>query len=201
MKPIEKLVQEIQYMDPAIRYFRACDLPQAVRAYLFARWRMDARLTEAEQDLLEASFEPLADNVTETYVSGPGPDASKYHLFDDGSLWIATNAGSELWADAQVFVVERILPQMRLTRMDAALMREIGMGDQVDEVRDDFFSAFAQVLNRECGIPYSDAREHWNAWSRQAPDSMIEAAELGGRDSGMAEGRLFAETYRETVNA
>jgi len=24
---------------------------------------------------------------------------------------------------------------------------------------------------------------------------------LGGRDSGMAEGRLFAETYRETVNA
>jgi hypothetical protein len=191
MKPIEKLVIEIQYMDPAIRYFRACDLPQAVRAYLFARWRMDARLTEAEQDLLEASFEPLADNVTETYVSGPGPDATCYHLFDDGSLWIATNAGSELWADAQYFIVERILPVMRLSRMDAALMREIGMGDQVDEVRDDFFAAFSHVLHRDCGIPYSDAREHWNAFSRQLSDSAREVAELGGGESGRDEGNRF----------
>jgi hypothetical protein len=191
MKPIEKLVQEIQYMDPLVRAFDACDLPQAVRAYLFARWRMDDRLTESEQDLLEASFEPLADNVTETYVSGPGPDATCYHLFDDGSLWIATNAGSELWADAQYFIVERILPVMRLSRMDAALMREIGMGDQVDEVRDDFFAAFSHVLHRDCGIPYSDAREHWNAFSRQLSDSAREVAELGGGESGRDEGNRF----------
>jgi hypothetical protein len=87
---------------------------------------------------------------------------------------------------------------MRLTRLEADLMREIGMDDQVNEVRDDFYSSFAHVLHRDCGIPHCDARNHWNAWSRQAPDSLTESLELGGGESGRAEGIRFASEYSVT---
>jgi hypothetical protein len=88
---------------------------------------------------------------------------------------------------------------MRLTRLEADLMREIGMDDHVDEVRDDFFGAFAHVLHRDCGIPHCDAREHWNAFSRQLGDSACESIVLGGSESGRAEGLRFASEY--SVNA
>ena len=156
---------------------------------------MDARLTDEEQQLIEISFEPFADNLRRAFQDDPRPDATRLYLFDDGSLYVRTNAGPELWADAQVFVVERILPQMRLTRLEADLMREIGMDDQVSEVRDDFFSAFAHVLHRDCGIPHCDAREHWNAFSRQLSDSACESIVLGGGESGRAEGLRFASEY------
>jgi len=88
---------------------------------------------------------------------------------------------------------------MRLSRLDADLMRAIGMDEQVSEVRNDFYSSFAQILNRDCGIPFCDAREHWNAYSRQLGDGAREEAELGGSQSGRAEGLRFAESF--TVNA
>jgi hypothetical protein len=198
MKTIHQIIQEIQCFDPAVRAFDAHDLPQSVRAYLHHNYRMDARLDEEEQQLVETSFEHFADNLREVFQDDPRPDATRFYLFDDGSLYVKTNAGPELWADAQVFVVERILPAMRLTRLEADLMREIGMDDQVSEVRDDFFSAFAHVLHRDCGIPHCDAREHWNAWSRQAPDSLTESLELGGGESGRAEGIRFASEYSVT---
>jgi hypothetical protein len=78
-------------------------------------------------------------------------------------------------------------------------MREIGMDDQVSEVRDDFFSSFAHVLHRDCGIPHCDAREHWNAYARQLGDSACESIVLGGGESGRAEGIRFASEY--TVKA
>ena len=198
MKTIHQIIQEIQCFDPAVRAFDAHDLPQAVRAYLHHNYRMDARLTDDEQQLVETSFEHFADNLREAFQDDPRPDATRFYLFDDLSLYVRSNAGPELWADAQVFVVERILPNMRLTRLEADLMREIGMDDQVSEVRDDFFSAFAHVLHRDCGIPHCDAREHWNAWSRQAPDSLTESLELGGGESGRAEGLRFASEYTVT---
>ena len=199
MKTIHQVIQEIQFFDPSVRAFDAHDLPQSVRAYLHHNYRMDARLTDDEQQLVETSFEHFADNLREVFQDDPRPDATRFYLFDDLSLYVRTNAGPELWADAQVFVVERILPNMRLSRLEADLMREIGMDDQVSEVRDDFFSAFAHVLHRDCGIPHCDAREHWNAWSRQAPDSLTESLELGGGESGRAEGLRFASEY--AVNA
>jgi hypothetical protein len=199
MKTIHQIIREIQCFDPAIRAFDAHDLPQSVRAYLHHNYRMDARLTDDEQQLVETSFEHFADNLRETFQDDPRPDATRFYLFDDGSLYVRTNAGPELWADAQVFVVERILPNMRLSRLEADLMREIGMDEQVSEVRNDFFSSFAHILHRDCGIPHCDAREHWNAWSRQAPDSLTEKLELGGSESGRAEGIRFASEY--TVNA
>jgi hypothetical protein len=199
MKTIHEIIQEIQFFDPAIRAFDAHDLPQSVRAYLHHNYRMDARLTDEEQQLIETSFEPFADNIREVFQDDPRPDATRFYLFDDLSLYVRTNAGPELWADAQVFVVERILPNMRLSRLEADLMREIGMDEQVSEVRNDFYSSFARILNRDCGIPYSDAREHWNAYSRQLGDSACESIVLGGSESGHAEGIRFASEY--TVNA
>ena len=198
MKTIHQVIQEIQCFDPAIRAFDAHDLPQSVRAYLHHNYRMDARLTDDEQQLVETSFEHFADNIREAFQDDPRPDATRFYLFDDLSLYVRTNAGPELWADAQVFVVERILPAMRLSRLEADLMREIGMDDQVNEVRDDFYSSFAHVLHRDCGIPHCDARNHWNAWSRQAPDSLTESLELGGGESGRAEGLRFASEYTVT---
>ena len=198
MKTIHQIIREIQFFDPAIRAFDAHDLPQSVRAYLHHNYRMDARLDEEEQQLIEVSFEPFADNLREAFQDDPRPDATRFYLFDDGSLYIRTNAGPELWADAQVFVVERILPSMRLTRLEADLMREIGMDEQVSEVRDDFYSSFAHVLHRDCGIPHCDARNHWNAWSNQLSDSACESIVLGGGESGRAEGLRFASEYSVT---
>ena len=198
MKTIHQVIHEIQFFDPAIRAFDAHDLPQSVRAYLHNKYSMDARLTDDEQQLVETSFEPFADNLREAFQDDPRPDATRFFLFDDLSLYVRTNAGPELWADAQVFVVERILPQMRLTRLEADLMREIGMDDQVNEVRDDFYSSFAHILNRDCGIPHCDAREHWNAFSRQLGDSACESIVLGGSESGRAEGIRFASEYTVT---
>jgi hypothetical protein len=88
---------------------------------------------------------------------------------------------------------------MELSRMDADLLRAIDMEDAVESVRADFYSSFAHILNRDCGIPYCDAREHWNAYARQLSDSACEAVVLGGSESGRKEGERFAESF--TVKA
>jgi len=199
MKTIHQIVREIQCFDPAIRAFDAHDLPQSVHAYLHHNYRMDARLTEEEQQLVEVSFEPFADNLREAFQDDPRPDSTRFYLFDDLSLYVRTNAGPELWSDARDFVVERILPNMRLSRMESDLMREIGMDDEVNEIRDDFYSAFAHILHRDCGIPHCDARNHWNSWSNQLSDSACESIVLGGSESGRAEGVRFTSEY--TVNS
>ena len=195
MKTIHEIIQEIQFFDPSIRAFDPHNLPQSVRAYLHHNYRMDSRLTDEEQQVVETAFPSFADDLVQTIIDDPRPDATRYYLFDDGSLYARTNAGPELWSDAQVFVVERILPAMRLSRLDADLMRAIGMDEQVSEVRNDFYSSFAHVLNRDCGIPYCDAREHWNAYARQLGYGAREEAELGGSQSGRAEGIRFAESF------
>jgi hypothetical protein len=192
------ILQRIIAHDSVLSSFDADNLPQSALAYVRHNFRMDDSFAPEEQDLLE-TLPPFADNISESFREGSGGDASVYHLFEDGSLWIETNAYQQVWADARDFAVESILPLMRLDRMDADLLRAIGMDDQVSEVRDDFFSAFAHVLHRDCGIPHCDAREHWNAWSRQAPDSLTESLELGGGESGRAEGLRFASEY--SVNA
>jgi len=88
---------------------------------------------------------------------------------------------------------------MELSRMDAQLLRAIEMEDAVESVLADFYSSFAHVLHRDCGIPHCDAREHWNAYARQLSDSACEAVVLGGSESGRAEGLRFAESF--TINA
>jgi hypothetical protein len=154
-------------------------------------------LSWEEQDLIE-TLAPFADDIADSFREDESSDASKYHLFQDGSLWLSTNAYSSIWTDARDFAVEILLPRMTLSRMDADLLRAIDMDDAVEGVKQDFFHAFATVL-REDGIFCADAREHWHAWTRQLGNSLTEELELGGSESGRAEGIRFASDY--TINA
>jgi hypothetical protein len=188
------ILQRIIARDTILSSFDADRLPQSALAYIRQNYRMDSFLSDDEQDLLE-TLPPFADNIADSFREGSGGDASIYHLFDDSSLWIKTNAYQQIWADARDYAVECILPLMRLDRMDADLLRAIDMEDAVESIRDDFYSSFAHILNRDCGIPHCDAREHWNAFSRQLSDSACESIVLGGSESGRAEGLRFASEY------
>lgn len=201
---IVPILQRIIESDPVVRAFAPDNLPQAAESYLWKSYaRGDTFLSHDEQEELESHLLPCGNScLRESFRADASPDASRFYLFEDDSLLIETSAFQQVWSDARDFVVECILPQMRLSLMDAELLRAIEMGYVVESVRDDFFHAFAEVLHKSCGIPHCDARGHWDAWSRQSPHSLIESAELGGSESGAREGHLFAETFKsETVNA
>ena len=194
---LEKLIAR----DVILSSFQPDNLPQSALAYIRHTYVMCRSLSWEEHDLIEM-LPALSDNRSESIRDAGGignPDASVYHLFDDGSLWLKTNAYSSVWTDARDFAVEILLPRMTLSRMDAQLLRAIDMDDAVESVRADFYSSFAHILNRDCGIPYCDAREHWNAYSRQLGDGQREELELGGSYAGRAEGIRFASEY--SVNA
>jgi len=146
---LEKLIAR----DSVLLSFEARRLPLSARAYVRHNYRMDDSFTPEEQDLIE-TLAPFADHIEDSFREGNAPDDSVYHLFDDGSLWLKTNAYSSIWSDARDFAVEILLPRMELSRMDAQLLRAIDMDDAVESVRADFYSSFAETLNRECGIPY-----------------------------------------------
>jgi len=192
------ILERIIARDSVLSPFHADRLPQSALAYVRHTYVMCRSLSWEEHDLIE-SLPPFADHIAESFREDESSDASKYHLFQDGSLWLSTNAYSSIWTDARDFAVEILLPRMELSRMDADLLRAIDMGDAVESVLADFFSSFAHILNRDCGIPFSDAREHWTAYSRQMGDGAREEAELGGSQSGRKEGLRFASEY--TINA
>jgi hypothetical protein len=197
---LEKLISR----DVILQFFKPDNLPQSALAYIRHTYAMCRSLSWEEHDLIE-SLPALSDNLSESIRPGGGignPDSSVYHLFDDGSLWLKTNAYSSIWADARDFAVEILLPRMTLSRMDAQLLRAIEMEDAVDGVRQDFFTAFAGVLHRSCHIAHCDARGHWDAFTRQLDDGQREIIEFGGTETGESEGQSFAETFkRETTNA
>lgn len=193
------ILQRIIARDSVLRAFETDNLPQSALYYVRKNYLFADGFTEEEQDLLE-ELPPFADIIRETFRADSSADASRYHLFEDDSLLIETNAYQQVWADARDFVVECILPRMRLSLMDAELLRAIDSGHVVESIRDDFFRAFAQTLHKSCGIPHCDARGHWNAYARQLSATEAERCELGGSESGAREGMLFAETFvRETV--
>jgi hypothetical protein len=190
---LEKLIAR----DVILQSFKPDNLPQSALAYIRQTYVMCRSLSWEEHDLIE-TLPPFADNLSESIRPGGGignSDSNEYHIFDDGSLWLKTNAYSSVWTDATDYAVEILLPRMELSRMDAQLLRAIEMDDAVESVRADFYSSFAQVLHRDCGIPYCDAREHWDAWSKQLGDGSREDLELGGSHSGRAEGIRFASEY------
>jgi hypothetical protein len=197
---LEKLISR----DVILQFFKPDNLPQSALAYIRHTYVMCRSLSWEEQDLIE-SLPALSDNRSESIRDAGGignPDSSVYHLFQDGSLWLKTNAYSSIWADATDFAVEILLPRMELSRMDADLLRAIEMEDAVDGVRQDFFTAFAGVLHRSCHIAHCDARGHWDAFTRQLDDGQREIIEFGGTETGESEGQSFAETFkRETTNA
>ena len=192
------ILSRIIARDTILQSFKPERLPLSARAYVRQKYRMDDAFTPDEQDLLE-TLPPFADDIADSFRAGIGGDESVYHLFDDGSLWLKTNAYSSIWTDARDFAVEIILPRMTLSRMDAQLLRAIEMDDAVESVRADFYSSFAHILNRDCGIPYCDSRGHWDAYSRQLGDGAREDLELGGSYAGRAEGIRFASEYSITA--
>lgn len=192
------ILERIIARDTILSSFDADNLPQSALAYVRSHYLNDnfLWLTPEDQDEIEM-LPPFADNLSESIRPGGGignTDSNEYHLFDDGSLWLKTNAYSSVWTDARDFAVEIILPRMELSRMDAQLLRAIGMDDAVESIRDDFFHSFSETLHKSCGIPHCDARGHWDAYSRQLGDSERDKAELGGLESGKREGQLFVES-------
>jgi hypothetical protein len=200
------ILERIIARDSVLSSFDANNLPQSALAYVRSHYLNDnfLWLTPEDQDELEM-LPPFADNLSESIRPGGGignTDSNEYHLFDDGSLWLKTNAYSSIWTDARDFAVEIILPRMELSRMDAQLLRAIDMDDAVESVRADFYSSFAQVLHRDCDIPYCDARGHWDAFTRQLDDGQREIIEFGGTETGESEGQLFAESFKpQTITA
>ena len=192
------ILSRIVARDSVLSSFEPARLPLSARAYVRQLYRMDDAFTPEEQDLLE-TLPPFADDIADSFRAGIGGDESVYHLFDDGSLWLKTNAYSSVWTDATDYAVEILLPRMELSRMDAQLLRAIDMDDAVESVRADFYSSFAQVLHRDCGIPYCDSREHWDAYSRQLGDGAREDLELGGSYAGRSEGFRFASEFTLTA--
>lgn len=201
------ILQRIIARDSVLRAFQPDNLPQSAQVYLWKSYAFPGGGLVAEDDRRELqSYLTLGcgDVQIREYLRAapPSPDSSSYALYADGSLLIVTNAFQQVWADARDFVVECILPQMRLSLMDAELLRAIDSDHIVESIRDDFFHAFARVLNTRCGIPHCDARGHWNAYARQLSATEAERCELGGFESGAREGMLFAETFKyETFNA
>jgi len=191
---LEKLISR----DVILQFFKPDNLPQSALAYIRHTYAMCRSLSWEEHDLIE-TLAPFADHIADSFREGNAPDDSVYHLFQDGSLWLKTNAYSSIWADARDFAVEIILPRMELSRMDADLLRAIDMDDAVDGVRQDFFTAFAAVLHRSCHIAHCDARGHWDAFTRQLDDGQREIIEFGGSETGESEGQSFAESF--TINA
>jgi hypothetical protein len=184
------ILERIIARDTVLLSFHADNLPQAALAYVRHNYVMDSFLSDEEQDLIE-TLPPFADNLSESFREGSGGDASIYHLFDDGSLWLSTNAYSSVWADARDYALEIILPRMTLSRLDADLLRAIGMEDHIDEVRDDFFAAFARIVSHELEIQWSDARERWYHFCQSSRES--DRLELGGYRQGEAEAREYLE--------
>jgi hypothetical protein len=189
------ILERIIARDSVLSSFEARRLPQSALAYIRHTYVMCRSLSWEEHDLIE-TLAPFADDIADSFRAGTGGDDSVYHLFDDGSLWLKTNAYSSVWADATDFAVEIILPRMTLNRMDAQLLRAIDMDDAVDGVRQDFFTAFAGVLHRSCHIAHCDARGHWDAFTRQLDDGQREIIEFGGSETGESEGQSFAESFK-----
>ena len=193
---LEKLIAR----DVILQSFKPDNLPQSALAYIRQTYVMCRSLSWEEHDLIEM-LPALSDNRSESIRDAGGignPDASVYHLFQDGSLWLKTNAYSSVWTDARDFAVEIILPRMTLSRMDAQLLRAIDMDDAVESVRHDFFYAFAEEI-RLANIHIYDARERWGIYSRQLGDGAREDLELGGSHAGRAEGIRFASEFTITA--
>jgi len=183
---LEKLIARDTVLSP----FHADRLPQSALAYVRQNYVMDSFLSDEEQDLIE-TLAPFADNIEDSFREDESSDASKYYLFQDGSLWLSTNAYQSIWTDARDFAVEIILPRMTLSRMDADLLRAIDMDDAIESVRQDFFTAFARIVSHELEIQWSEARERWYNYCQSTGES--DRLELGGYRQGEAEAREYLE--------
>ena len=112
--------------DVVLAHLRADNLSQAALAYIRHNYVRDESMTDDEQDLLEM-IPAFADNLADSFRDSFRSDSSAYHLFDDGSLWVATNAYEQIWADAHDFASEILLNKETHSQIDIELLRAVGM--------------------------------------------------------------------------
>ena len=123
------LIQRLIRTDAVLAHLRPDNLSQAALAYIRHCYVMDSKLTDDEQDLIEM-LPPFADNLSESIRPGGGignPDSNEYHLFEDGSLWLKTNAYEQVWADAADFASEILLNKEKCSSIEIRLLRALGM--------------------------------------------------------------------------
>ena len=85
------ILERIIARETILQSFHADNLPQSALAYVRQHYRMDSFLSDEDQDLIE-TLAPFADDIADSFREGNAPDDSVYHLFQDGSLWLKTNA-------------------------------------------------------------------------------------------------------------
>ena len=120
------LIQKLIRTDAVLAHLRPDNLSQAALAYIRHCYVMDAKLSDDEQDLIEM-IPAFADNLSDSFRDFIREDSSVYHLFDDGSLWVRTNAYQQIWADAADFASEILLNKEKCSSIDIRLLRALGM--------------------------------------------------------------------------
>lgn len=121
------LLDRLIKSDTALRGFSADDLPLA------AKLRAINTTTSREQDFTHEELSAIAawaeasggfESVLARFPEGE----CCYYVCADGSLYFASSADSEVWADANDFAVERILNgyEGKLDAMDAGLLNYLG---------------------------------------------------------------------------
>ena len=120
------LIQRLIRTDAVLAHLSADNLSQAALAYIRHCYVMDSKLTDDEQDLIEM-IPAFADNLADSFRDSMRDDSSVYHLFDDGSLWVRTNAYEQVWSDAADFASEILLNKEKCSSIDIGLLRTLGM--------------------------------------------------------------------------
>ena len=120
------LIQKLIRTDAVIAHLRHDNLSQAALAYIRYCYVMDAKLSDDEQDLIEM-IPAFADNLSDSFRDFIREDSSVYHLFDDGSLWVRTDAYQQIWSDAADFASEILLNKEKCSSIDIRLLRALGM--------------------------------------------------------------------------
>lgn len=122
--------------DTALRGFSATDLPMA------AKLRAINTATSLERDfnhkeLVEIAAWAESSGGFDAAVANFRSGECCYYVCADGSLYFASNADSEVWADASDFAVERIINgyEGALDSMDAGLLKHLGgyLAEAVEE--------------------------------------------------------------------
>jgi hypothetical protein len=120
------LIQRLIQTDAVLAHLSADNLSQAALAYIRHCYVMDSKLTDDDQDLIEM-IPAFADNLADSFRDSMRDDSSVYHLFDDGSLWVRTNAYEQVWADAADFASEILINKEKCSSIDIRLLRALGM--------------------------------------------------------------------------
>ena len=124
--------------DNALAVFSAFNLPMSAMARTSACLQSGASLwrdiTDEELAAVNAwsGGKKILDSAAGKFREGE----CCYYVFSDGSLYFASNADSEVWADANDFAVERIINGYDggLDAMDKALLAHLGgFGDVIEE--------------------------------------------------------------------